>query len=220
MNELLMTIKEIKDTGNKEKRNELIKEYIPFILGCVSKTTKRYVRTENDEEYLIGLTAFDEAIDRFDEERGAFLSYAGLLISSRVMDYLRKEKRHYDKTEYDEIIVLNQIERIDEDLVLEIEEFKRSLSKFSIELESLVESAPKHEATRINTTRLGKQICNEEELVSKLYRSKRLPIPDIILRFKASKKTLRTFKNFIIAIIIVVHEKLDRIESYLVTRGE
>ena len=42
--------------------NELIEEYIPFIIKTISKFTNRYVSIENDEEFSIGLVGFYEAV--------------------------------------------------------------------------------------------------------------------------------------------------------------
>ena len=54
--------------------NELIEEYIPFIIKTISKFTNRYVSIENDEEFSIGLFGFYEAIQKYNNDRGPLCS--------------------------------------------------------------------------------------------------------------------------------------------------
>ena len=84
-------VKKIKD-GNIHLKEKLIKDYIPFILGIVSNFyTSGAMELKNSDEFSIGLMAFDEAIDKFDFNKGrSFLKFAELVIRSRMMDYYRK----------------------------------------------------------------------------------------------------------------------------------
>ncbi len=52
--------------GDEEERERLIKDYLPFIIKTVSNKINRYIETENSPEYIIGLEAFNEAIDKYD----------------------------------------------------------------------------------------------------------------------------------------------------------
>ena len=48
----------------KKLKNDLIGEYQNFILAAVSKTLKRSVTT-SDDEYIIAMMAFGDAIDGY-----------------------------------------------------------------------------------------------------------------------------------------------------------
>jgi len=74
------------------KRNQFITDYVPFILKTVSDQLKRYVETENSEEYSVGLLGFNEAIDKYESSKGSFLSFAKLVIQSRIKDLIIKNK--------------------------------------------------------------------------------------------------------------------------------
>lgn len=50
-------------------KNAFIKQHIPFIIKTVSQITGQYV-TLNQNEMSIALLAFNEAIDKYEEERG------------------------------------------------------------------------------------------------------------------------------------------------------
>ena len=78
---------------NSRKADDLIREYIPFIRSEAAKFMSRLC-TDQDDEYSIAMMAFYEAIMGYEKGRGAFLSYAALLIRSRLVDYRRKEERH------------------------------------------------------------------------------------------------------------------------------
>ncbi|MBR6575453.1 MAG: hypothetical protein IKK61_10785, partial [Clostridia bacterium] len=67
-----------------QKADDLIRDYIPFIRSEASKCISRLC-TEQDDEYSIAMIAFHEAILGYEHGRGAFLSYASMLIRSRTM---------------------------------------------------------------------------------------------------------------------------------------
>jgi len=78
---------------DKRKRDLFIEAYKPFIAAVVSKICGKYKQYGIDEELSVGLLAFNEAIDKYDG-RGSFLSFAKLVIKSRLYDYFRFIKRH------------------------------------------------------------------------------------------------------------------------------
>lgn len=55
--------------GNQHERNQLIKEYIPFIQKHISQQLGKYIDTKNSDLYSIGLMAFNEAIDKYNEKK-------------------------------------------------------------------------------------------------------------------------------------------------------
>ena len=76
----------------QEARDMMIQKYMPFIIKCVSDFTGSYVQIGDSDELSIGLMAFNEAIDRYDVQRGLFLSYAKLIITSRLKTHVEKNK--------------------------------------------------------------------------------------------------------------------------------
>ena len=89
---------ELIQKGDTTLQNELIKSYKPFIAKTVSSVCKRYIY-ESDDEFSIGMIAFNEAIEKFNTEKGSsLLSFAEVLIKRRVIDYIRKnaKKRIFD----------------------------------------------------------------------------------------------------------------------------
>ncbi|WP_425328875.1 sigma-70 family RNA polymerase sigma factor [Ruoffia tabacinasalis] len=72
---------------------QLIEKHYGFIIKVVSETTNRYVNVQNDDAFSIALLAFKEAVEKYDESKGSLLNFVKVVIRSRVIDYLRKEKR-------------------------------------------------------------------------------------------------------------------------------
>lgn len=80
-------------TNDKKLKNDLIGEYQNFILAAISKTFKRSVTT-SDDEYIIAMMAFDDAIDGYNENKGKFLGFAKTVIRNRIIDSIRREAKH------------------------------------------------------------------------------------------------------------------------------
>ena len=86
-------LKQIKD-GDNLLKEKFIEDYKPFIIKTVSRVTGKYVQIENSEEYSIGLIAFNEAIETFDEHKNpSFLNFCKQVIKRRIIDYIRKNKK-------------------------------------------------------------------------------------------------------------------------------
>ena len=66
-----------------DEKSEFIQEYKPFIASAVEKCVGRYVTYGQDDELSIGLIAFEEAINHYDENKGSFLSFAQNVIKKK-----------------------------------------------------------------------------------------------------------------------------------------
>src|SRR5690554_5013596 len=77
-------------SGDKTAQNYLLKKYQPFIAKCVSEVCKRYIDPKRDDEFSVGLSAFNEAMLTYSADRGSsFLSFAKLVVKRKVIDYIR-----------------------------------------------------------------------------------------------------------------------------------
>lgn len=71
-------------TNDKKLKNDLIGEYQNFILAAASKTLKRSVTT-SDDEYIIAMMAFGDAIDSYNENKGNFSALQRLLYETELL---------------------------------------------------------------------------------------------------------------------------------------
>lgn len=194
--------------------NEIIKSHIPFIIKSITKITKRYVSIENDEEFSVAILAFNEAINRYTDDRGPFLPFAQLVISSRLKTYLQRENKNrtvqsidYLKEEGIEVdgILDNPVNSKDI-LIEEISSLNNNLKGFGFEFEDLIDESPKHKDTRDRAIDLSYKVSKDEELTNFMYIKKRLPIKRISLKYSITEKIIKGSKKFIITVIIIFNK--------------
>ena len=205
-----------------EQINDLIKQYDPFIISTVSKAKNEYVQVENDEAYSIGLLAFVEAIERYELNKGPFLPFCQLVITSRVRTHMQKERKHahvaFDDIDYEsiEVGVVDQYQFEEaSNLRDEIIALESALKAFNIKFSDLVKYAPKHVDTRKNTIDIAIKTQEDPMMMAFLYEKKRLPITKMAERLKASLKTIMTYKHFIITVILIIDKNLKEIKSWI-----
>ncbi len=221
------TIAEIKN-GNTELKELFIDDYRPFILKCVSKTSKKYIDTNNSEEYSIGLIAFNEAIESFNEDKRInFLTFAEMVIDRRVKNYLKKEQKHsnvipltsylsnenegVNLIENDSMIIhFDQIETRSE-----IEQLKKKLSEYDIVFKDLIQNSPKHKDARVKCIKIARFINSDIKMISRLMEKKSLPVREILKNIKVSTRTLERNRKYIIAACLVLNSDLDIVKGFL-----
>lgn len=206
-----------------ECENDFIEEHFPFIIKSISKVTKRYVSIENDEEFSIGVMAFHEAMQKHSEDKGPFLPFANLVISSRIKNYLLKENKHRLEPSLESLKeegiefsqeIINPKENINP-LKDEIENLKLHIKEFGFDFEDLVNDSPKHKKTRENAINLSEKVSKEKPLVNFMYEKKRLPIKRISLQFNVKEKIIKGSKKFIITVIIIFDKNYRNLKSWI-----
>lgn len=212
LNEAVIKLQHSKD---REAINGLIQSYQPFILHAIVEVKKGYVDINNDDELSVGLMAFHEAIMHYDKKRGEFLSYAKLVIISRVKDYWKKNTR-------EELALSEDIEEATTDgfegqvlLQQEIHQFKEVLASFGLSIGTLADTAPKHQTTRERAKDIGWKAGHETDFVAHLYSKRRLPITGIAKRFHQSVKIIKGSKSLITAVMIIVKEELEQLYQWI-----
>lgn len=159
------------------------------------------------------MLAFNEAIKRYEYERGSFLSFARLVINSRIKNYLKKENRYTHES-----IEENEIEDTsfsNEALKEEIKQFENELLKFGIDFEILIDEAPTHEKTRERAIKIGKLISGEQSIMDYIYTKKRLPITFVSRKFNYTVKIVRGSKLFILATSIIYYKKIELLINWI-----
>lgn len=212
--------------GNKEDKNNLIEEYTPFIKKVISNELGQYIEIENNDAFSIGLMAFNEAIDRYDKKRGNFLTFASIVIKSRLIDHLRsvtrKQKEVYindlkddENNGYNEnIMAIDSFERRIE-VRFDINLLIKEMEKYGVSLEELISEAPKHKDTRIMAISIGKYIFENNSLKEKFLKTKNLPVSDLLRQLCVSKKVIKRSRKFIIAVVLILNSDLDTLKEYI-----
>ncbi|MFC4769681.1 RNA polymerase sigma factor SigI [Effusibacillus consociatus] len=225
---------ELAQKGDPYVRNKLLEDYIPFIAKSASQATGRYIEPGVDDEFSIALSAFNEAINRYDLEKGAsFLGFADTVIKRRLIDYYRSQsarKKDVPFSDFDmddgEDNIVNYVE-IQKSMEVhsqeldtinrqeEILRFGQLLSEFDISLEELVELSPKHADARQNAMDVARIIAEDQEMRDYLLEKKSLPLKLLSSRISVSRKTVERQRKYIIAITLILIGEFEMLQDYI-----
>ncbi len=207
--------------GDSGMRNQLLKQYQPFIAKSVSEVCKKFIDPKQDDEFSIGLIAFNRAIDSYSDEKGSsFLSFAKLVVKRKVIDYLRSENNKgihisINQTNEDDDqlenpqevkIAKEKYEQSTEEWLRkeEIIEYSKQLIDYKITFQELTKVSPKHVDARESAILVAKTIYKEAELRAYVEEKKRLPMKELVQYVDVSRKTLERNRKYILAIFIIL----------------
>ncbi len=222
-------IEYIRSHPEEEKvlKSRVIESHLPFIVHTIAGVTGRYVEVENSEELSIGIMAFDEAISKYNTgHKATFLSFARLVIISRIKDLLKKESNGKKVVSLERMIEAHgdQVGVVEpcfeNEAAIEVKIWESIIKKFGFNLEQLVDESPKHADTRNNAIDLSERISDDEKIVDYMYEKYRLPISEVILRFRTTKKILKRSKKFIIATVVIITKNLVLLKQWIYTDRE
>ncbi|KON89341.1 RNA polymerase sigma factor SigI [Sporosarcina globispora] len=223
---------ELIQQGDTALNNELIDSYKPFVAKTVSSVCKRYIH-ESDDEFSIGLIAFNEAIQKYSPDKGSSLiSFSEVLIKRRVIDYIRKQSKFQNlnfsggsnleddetavSTIEDELSIEEFKKKTDEELRKEeIFQFTQILQQFNLTFSDLIEQSPKHADARKNAMTVAKILVENDELKNILYDKKKLPIKQLESYVSLSRKTIERNRKYIIAISLILTGDYVFLKDYI-----
>nr|WP_053217121.1 RNA polymerase sigma-I factor [Virgibacillus senegalensis] len=217
--------------GNEEVQNRLLKAYQPFIAKSVSDVCKRYINPQIDDEFSVGLLAFNEAMLSYSPDKGSsFLSFARLVVKRRVIDYIRQEQTKMVAASIDEPLEDAQLENPSEITAAkaiyqdqldswyrreEIKDLQGRLQEYKLSFEELTVISPKHRDARESAVRVAKVLYENEFLRSYVLKKKKVPIKNLVNYVDVSKKTLERNRKFILAIFIILSGDYIYLKDYL-----
>ena len=215
-----------------EAADALIRQYMGFIRAETAKFIKRAPIDGQDEELSIAMLAFYEAILGYEQNRGAFLSYASRGIRNRMIDHYRKEKKHAKvislhaplQDEDDDISKLDRLEDPKNEIEAshrraaareEIEEFEQKLGEFGITFSEIADNCPRQERTLASCQRVLAAAKLHPEIFDILLESKKLPISSLAEKSGTDKKTLERHRKYLIAVLLAFTNGYEIIRGHL-----
>jgi len=217
--------------GDKQLKEQFIKDYIPFILNIVSGfCSYKTSDLKSSDEYSIGLIAFDEAIERFDIGRSKnFLKFAEMVIKRRMIDYYRKtssiDKKEipfsyfYRESEKELEGKLNMYDIGQEsdryELIWELKDFSKKLESFGLSITKLPEYVPKHKASKQMCVDIAKKIIENEDILNKLKTKKYIQMKKLSKLIDVHPKTVERNRAFIICLCILLESDYKNFKGYL-----
>lgn len=224
-------------SGDESARNQLIQDYTPFVLKVASQKAGRFLRPGIDEEISVALLAFNEAIDAYVPERGAFLSFSQTVIQRRLVDYFRRaqarqhevllsdlesdDSRRAEASPLDEAAQQVWMAAEDEqDRQREIDEYREILEKLGIRFGDLVRSAPKHRDSRARAISLARAVVQRPEDQVALMERGELPVRALLKQFKVSRRLIERHRTYIVAVAVILTRDLPHLREYLWERDQ
>ncbi len=219
--------------GDREAREELLRAYTPLVLRVSSQVSGRYIQVGRDEEVSVGLLALNEAIDRFNADRGAsFISFAEMVIKRRLIDYYRRQKRRTEiplselESEDEEGNPLRHVEQREamerfaheqeaEERKQEILRYTKRLAEFGISFRELVQICPKHQDARERAIEAARLVATNPLLAEYLMTRKALPLKQLEEMVGISRKTLERQRKYIIAVALIMYEDFYHLKEYV-----
>lgn len=217
--------------GDKEKLEYLLKDYQPFIAKTVSQVCKRYIDQRTDDEFSVGLYAMNEAVFLYcPDKKCSFLSFAKLIIKSKVIDYIRYQSRrayavsldeYFDSEKMENPAEISEVKKqyFDElntrNLREEMIEYKEELHHFKLSLSELRSISPKHRDAQITAKEIARILVNDDELKKYVLLKKKLPIKMLKNKVTVSRKTLERNRKYILAVFIVLNGDYTYLKEYV-----
>ncbi|MCR5255603.1 MAG: RNA polymerase subunit sigma [Acetatifactor sp.] len=229
---------------DEERLNRFIGDNKNFIVSSSYKTLNRYV-SERDDEYSVALMAFYEAINDYDESKGAFSSFAALIIKRRLIDYIRTNGKYLREISVEpgaidaelpdednltsihmEIIKKTSADSMDESsrrgnspgtnaTVDEINAISKVLEEYGIEFTELADCSPHAEKTKKACGIVVAELFKNKELFAKMRNSHTLPVNDLKKITGVKGKILERHRKYIIAAAEILTGEYPLISEYL-----
>ncbi|HEX9060564.1 MAG TPA: sigma-70 family RNA polymerase sigma factor [Clostridia bacterium] len=217
--------------GDNQLREKFIKDYIPFVLRVISSSIAEKNNLKNKDEYSIGLIAFNEAIEKYDNNKSknsfSFFNFAEQVIKRRLIDYKRfisKVKTEIpfsylceDENSFEEKYLndpsQSKFDRIE--LFQEIKHFSKVLDTFGIRINELHKYTPRHRDSREMCVNIARKIAENKEIYNKLVVKKYFPMKELSQIVNVHPRTIERNRKFIISVSLIYGNKYEHLQSYL-----
>jgi len=214
---------------NKHALNALLQTYTPFIKKCVSDAVLRgQVRQDYLTEAMLG---FIQSVKTYNEEKGAFIPYAQIVIRNRLINAAKKEAAvqkplfsisqtpqndkkdiqwEYETAErqYTELIARKEAQ-------MEIKELNGAFVHWGFTWRDLVKNCPKQSRSRNTCHQIVRVLLAEKPLLDEMQRTNKLPIQRLSALSGHSEKTLEKYRRYISALVLIIEGDYPYIRSFL-----
>jgi RNA polymerase sigma factor len=221
----------IKASKNQMILEQLIQQEEPYIMKCASTVTNHYI-TKSDDEWSIALTAFVEAVQSYDLDKGSFLAFAKLVMQRRIIDYLRSCGKYHSEVSVDPIVfsmdatevedvslriaVAKQVTKeAKEPIHYEIIAINEVFANYEFTFMDLTNCSPHAKKTKNACAQAIVYITSSPLIIEELRRSKQLPLKIIEKNAKVPRKILERQRKYIIAATEIISGEYPNLAEYL-----
>ncbi|MDR3540606.1 MAG: sigma-70 family RNA polymerase sigma factor [Desulfosporosinus sp.] len=205
---------------DSKAREDFLAKSLTFIRHVASQACFSSLEWGRDEELSEALIAFNEAIDRYIEDKGVpFLAYARVLIKRRLIDYHRKQRlRQASSLDQEDIgrgievhLSLDEFQEKEQCLerAAEIQQFAKALATFKLTFQDLVAVSPKHRDSRQTLLRVARDLAFDPELWPQVERTGKVPMQALALKTQVHPKVLERGRKYILAVALLMANQHD-----------
>jgi len=200
--------------GNERALEDFIKLHEAFILKSASKASRRFV-TKSDDEWSVALSAFSEAIEKYDPIKGSFLTFSDMIIRSRLIDWFRTNGRQAADLHTEDMYGEVEDTGYNDNLRLEIHALGETLKEYGIDFSDIAKNSPKAGKTRDACKRILRHMLENTEMVSEIKRTGTIPIKNIEKNLNLPRKTIERHRKYIIAAMEILTGDYPYLSEYL-----
>ena len=209
-----------------------------FIKRCAFRTCRRFI-TESDDEWSIALIAFYEAVRSFDGSKGAFKSFASVVIRRRLMDYFDSQSRHgmeyaadpytFDGQFDSEEATAFDLEVAERSAAFgtlaqpgttsledEVEAVRQRIMTYGFDLHDIGGCSPKATKTKQACARVIDAIVSSDELFTAMRRKRNLPYTKLLALDGVNKKLLERHRKYLIVAAEIRRGDFPELAEYIV----
>ncbi|MFB1081316.1 RNA polymerase sigma-I factor [Jeotgalibacillus sp. JSM ZJ347] len=216
--------------GNTQLLSEVLEDYKPFVKKAASKVCHRYIY-DSDDEYSIALIAFNDALMKYETDKGAsVISFSEVVIKRRLIDYVRSHQKEKQEMlfepggesletagylEHNQSMKVYHADLESESRKDEIARYSRALNDYGLSFNELAASSPKHKDARRNAIFIAQLVISNDEWFAELKSKKRLPIKKIEKEVEVSRKTIERNRKYIIAVAVLLNGRFPYLYEYV-----
>jgi RNA polymerase sigma factor len=215
-------------SGDKGLRERFLESGLPFVRREVRRFTRSFF-VDQEEEFSVGLEAYNQAIDSYRIERGVpFEAYARLLIRNRLLDADRhnrtkvptvslSEKPSEDGLALEETLADPRSGQVQDDLEYKeaVFQLELDLSRFGLDLAGVAGRFPKHLDSRLLCIRVARCLSEDELLHGRMMQESRLPGTELSRRCGIPLKTVERNRASIVLLALLMRSELRLIHTYI-----
>lgn len=216
MREIDNIVVQVKD--DETALEDFIKSQEGFIIKAASRTSKHYI-TKSDDEWSIALSAFVEAVEKYDLDKGSFMAFAELLIRRRLIDWFRINGRSNEVIHVEDIENEPDTSRETEEIRLEILALEEDLKLYGISFMDLADASPKAQKTRDTCRKAINWIIENPLIINQMKENKQLPIRIIENNSGVPRKILERHRKYIIAVVEILAGDYPWLNEYVRQEG-
>jgi len=214
---------------DKHALNALLRDYMPFIKKCVYDVV---LQGQARQDYLTeAMLGFIQSVKTYNEERGAFVSYAQIVIRNRLINAAKKEgaiqkplfsisqtpqndkkniQWEYETAErqYMELIARKEAQ-------MEIRELNSAFAHWGFTWRDLVRNCPKQRRSRNTCHQIVRALLAEKLLLDEMQKTNKLPVQRLSVISGHSEKTLEKYRRYISALVLIMEGDYPYVRSFL-----